>query len=184
MKETFINIKKEISFREINGWVFHGNESENKYFYFNINSLIKFKDLQLNLIKNAIDALPEVKNSPNPIKHNNIQFEENLHYEANGGMRPYTFKIKDPSIIIKNFIRTHKSNNLLVGAFISPRGKLTYRGISADNYVTNYDGSNNKFFVWPALDKSDSPKLLEKNTVYHNLAYLGKPTLKPLGNNV
>lgn len=182
MKETFINIKKEISFNEINGWVFHGNESENKYFYFNINNLIKFKDLQLNLIKNAIDALPEVKNSPNPIKHNNIQFEENFHYEANGGRRPYTFKIKDPSIIINNFIRTYSPKDLCVGAFISPKGEITYRGLDANNYVNNYDGSNHKFFVWPAF--SDKPQLLKKNTVYHNLAYLGKPTLKPLGNNV
>lgn len=182
MEETFINIKKEIRFNEINGWVFHGNESEDKYFYFNINDLIKFKDLQLNLLKNAIDALPEVKNSPNPIKHNNIQFEENLHYEANGGSRPYTFKIKDPSIIIDNFIRTHKSDNLWVGAFISPKGEITYRGLDANNYVNNYDGSRHKFFVWPAF--SDKPQLLKKNTVYHNLAYLGKPTLKSLGNNV
>lgn len=182
MSETFINIKKEIGFNEVNGYVFSGYESEDKYFYFNINDLIKFKDLQLNLLKNAIDALPEVKNSPNPIKHNNIQFTENKYTDSLNHTRSYTFKIKDPSLIIDNFIRTHKSNNLYVGAFISPRGDVTYRGISKDNYENNYDGSSHKFFVWPAF--SDKPQLLKKKTVYHNLAYLGKPTTKKLGNGV
>ena len=182
MKETFINIKKEIGFVEVNGYVFSGYESSDKYFYFNINNLIKFNGISLNVLKAALETLPEVKNSPNPIKHNNIQFKENKYTDALNRTRSYTFKIKDPSITIDNFIRTYKSNNLWVGAFISPRGDITYRGISKDNYVNNYDGSSHKFFVWPAF--YDKPQLLKKNTVYHNLAYLGKPTLKFLGNNV
>jgi hypothetical protein len=48
-------------------------------------------------------------------------------------------------------MHTYTSKDLWVGVFISPTGEVTYRGMNKDNYVNNYDGSKNKFFVWPAF---------------------------------